>query len=239
MPAPPIRLIAGATLVLLGAGPVWAGVDPAAVFQKKCTSCHTFGGGDLVGPDLKGVTGRRTRAWLRAWIQSSERTIKSGDRVAVGLFDKYKQERMPDQALTVEEIDALLNYLAASGPDADRRAGTRSAASATPDDVERGRKLFAGTTRLASGGAACVSCHGVRDAAARAGGSFGGDLSRAYSRFQDTALSTFLQHPCFPRVPGIDTDRQLTDDEVFAVKAFLRHVDSSLTAAQSAKGGPR
>ena len=30
-----------------------------AIFDLKCKACHTVGSGDLVGPDLEGVTGRR------------------------------------------------------------------------------------------------------------------------------------------------------------------------------------
>ena len=32
-----------------------------AIFVQKCASCHTIGGGKLVGPDLKGVTATRPR----------------------------------------------------------------------------------------------------------------------------------------------------------------------------------
>jgi hypothetical protein len=41
------------------------------LFSRQCSSCHTIGKGDLVGPDLNGVTGRRDRAWLARFIRSS------------------------------------------------------------------------------------------------------------------------------------------------------------------------
>src|SRR5215467_15602236 len=50
-----------------------AGADPLlplsqqpgqAMFKKICAPCHTIGVGDRVGPDLRGVTQRRERAWL-------------------------------------------------------------------------------------------------------------------------------------------------------------------------------
>src|SRR3954468_18615382 len=31
---------------------------------KGCNGCHKIGGGKLVGPDLKGVTGRRDKEWI-------------------------------------------------------------------------------------------------------------------------------------------------------------------------------
>ena len=40
------------------------GEDGKELFQKECTSCHTIGGGDGAGPDLKGVAGRRSIEWL-------------------------------------------------------------------------------------------------------------------------------------------------------------------------------
>ena len=37
---------------------------PADEFKKLCISCHTIGGGRIVGPDLKDVHERKDRAWL-------------------------------------------------------------------------------------------------------------------------------------------------------------------------------
>src|SRR5205085_12606993 len=38
--------------------------EPANIFRKRCSACHTFGKGVKVGPDLKGVTARRQPDWL-------------------------------------------------------------------------------------------------------------------------------------------------------------------------------
>ena len=70
--------------ILFGSSAVEA--DPSTTFSRKCTACHTYGRGVLVGPDLKGVTERHTRQWLTAWISSSETVIRSGDPAAVALF---------------------------------------------------------------------------------------------------------------------------------------------------------
>src|SRR5262245_33999251 len=71
-------------------------LGPSTIFSNKCSTCHTFGKGDRIGPDLKGVTTRRTRAWLTAWIRSSEQLIKTGDKIATELFAIYQRQRMPD-----------------------------------------------------------------------------------------------------------------------------------------------
>ena len=136
-----------------------AAADPSATFARRCTSCHTFGHGVLVGPDLKGVTDRHPRQWLNAWIASSETLIRSGDPAATALFARFKSQRMPDQALSAAELSALIDYLAAGGPEADAQRKARRADSATAAEIDAGRALFVGDRALANGGAACFSCH--------------------------------------------------------------------------------
>src|SRR3982751_6578912 len=106
------RTAIGLFVVLCG-GVAFGAQDPAAVFAKKCSGCHTFGHGDRVGPDLKGVTDRRARPWLLAWIRSSQRMVIARDSTALTLFEKFKHERMPDQSLSEQEIGVLLDYFAA------------------------------------------------------------------------------------------------------------------------------
>ena len=200
--------------------------DPGGIFTRKCSSCHTFGKGDLVGPDLKGVTARHSRQWLTTWIASSEKAIESGDPAATALFRKYKQQRMPEQKFSPSELAALLDYLAAGGPEADARRKNRPADSATPAEIEMGRSLFVGRQPLASGGASCSSCHRVGETA-ETGGSLGPDLTRAYSRFQDRGLASLLARGCFPRVVNVPGRPSLTDQESFALRAFLRQTEAS------------
>ena len=213
--------------VVLCSGLAFGAQDPAAVFAKKCSGCHTFGHGDRVGPDLKGVTDRRSRAWLLAWIRSSQRLVTERDRTALTLFEKFKRERMPDQPLSEQEIGALLDYFAAGGPLTATAGRARHAATAGDAEIALGRDVFFGARSARSGGASCASCHAVQADSAPGGGTFGGDLTHVYSRFQDAALSDFLRRPCVPRaVPNQDA-APLTDEEAFAVKAFLFKVDRS------------
>jgi cytochrome c2 len=198
-----------------------AAADPSATFARRCTSCHTFGHGVLVGPDLKGVTDRHPRQWLNAWIASSETLIRSGDPAATALFARFKSQRMPDQALSAAELSALIDYLAAGGPEADAQRKARRADSATAAEIDAGRALFVGDRALANGGAACFSCHRLGAAVAH-GGTLGPDLSNVYARYQDRALSALLGRGCFPRARASMSPTTLTDDETFAVKAFLR-----------------
>ena len=47
------------------------GTQPGqAMYKKICAPCHTIGVGDKVGPDLRGVTERRDRAWLASYLRN-------------------------------------------------------------------------------------------------------------------------------------------------------------------------
>ena len=51
--------------VLLGTAAGARAEDPATDFKQSCVSCHTIGGGPLVGPDLKNVHEQIGRASCR------------------------------------------------------------------------------------------------------------------------------------------------------------------------------
>ena len=89
-----------------------------------------------------------------------------------------------------------------------------------------------GTVSLSSGGAPCASCHMVRESVAVRRATFGDDLTHVYSRFQDGALTTFLQRPCFPRVTPKGETPSLSEDEAFSIKAFLWQMDRDAASAR-------
>jgi cytochrome c2 len=204
--------------------PAHAAFDPAAVFEGNCGSCHSVGHGVVVGPDLRGVTGRHDTRWLYAFIRSSQAVIHSGDQSAVALYKQY-QKVMPDHAYSDAEIDTLLAFIQGGGPKA-RGEQIRDARSATPSEIERGRDLFLGNVTFARGGAACVDCHTAGTAQRFGGGSLASDLSRVYARYQDWGLHRALRQADFPLMRRIYADKPLNEDEVFAVKAFLQHAPS-------------
>lgn len=86
--------------------------DGAATFQSTCAACHTIGKGKLVGPDLAGVTERRSEDWLIKFVKSSQSLIKSGDKTADSLFQAYNQVMMPDHpSLDDAKIKEVLAYI--------------------------------------------------------------------------------------------------------------------------------
>jgi protein SCO1/2 len=81
------------------------------LFQSKCSACHSVGQGDKVGPDLAGVTARRSRAWLVRYISAPDELLAAGDPTAVALFHQYKQIRMPNLKLGASDVQDLLIFL--------------------------------------------------------------------------------------------------------------------------------
>jgi protein SCO1 len=81
------------------------------LFYTECGACHTIGGGDSIGPDLKGLSAIRDPKWFRRIIQVPESLIDEGDPLAVALFEKYKKVRMPNLHLDNEATDLLISYM--------------------------------------------------------------------------------------------------------------------------------
>jgi mono/diheme cytochrome c family protein len=203
--------------------------EAAAIFNTRCTACHTYGRGIKVGPDLKGVNERRKREWLLKFIHASSIVIKSGDPTARSLFAEFKQQRMPDWIdLSDKQINDILDYIGVGGPDI-KPIDERNAQMATAADVERGRKLFYGQEPTKYGAQACVNCHSAEGGGIK-GGALGPDLTTVYIRYQDIALTQFLRHPCFRWETHTPEGHYLSPMESFALKAFLR--ESAMGRAQ-------
>lgn len=115
-------------LFLLGAG--WGGISACgktpsatpgiqelpgkALFKAKaCYTCHGFGTGPMVGPDLKDLFARRDENWVRRFIMDPV-TMTQVDPIAQKLKAEYKTQ-MPKVAMTPTELDALIAYLKQAG----------------------------------------------------------------------------------------------------------------------------
>ena len=88
--------------------------DPAAVqgkvdFESKCLACHTLGQGDKLGPDLAGVTKRRSEDWLARFLKSPDQMLKT-DPDAQALLKRFNNVPMPNQNLTDAQVKQHLDY---------------------------------------------------------------------------------------------------------------------------------
>jgi protein SCO1/2 len=81
------------------------------LFESRCSSCHSIGQGDKIGPDLAGVTARRERAWLTRYIQVPDKVLAEGDPIATALFKQYKNVRMPNLRLGTDDVAGVLSYV--------------------------------------------------------------------------------------------------------------------------------
>jgi protein SCO1/2 len=81
------------------------------MFRTRCAACHTVGKGDSVGPDLAGLTTRREKAWVARYLREPDKMLAEKDPVATALFEKYQNVRMPNLALSPDEIAALLGQI--------------------------------------------------------------------------------------------------------------------------------
>ena len=96
----------------MSVNPVLAERGKSLFPNKGCSICHSIGGGrSLAGPDLLGVTDRRSVDWLKRWLQAPAAMYDS-DPVAKRLVRDAKGAKMPNLHLSDADIDALINYLA-------------------------------------------------------------------------------------------------------------------------------
>jgi cytochrome c551/c552 len=79
------------------------------LFQAKgCSACHTFGK-KMSGPDLAGVTTRRTAEWMENQILHPEVMTKT-DPISHQLFAEMALQ-MPNQGLTADEAKSVIEFL--------------------------------------------------------------------------------------------------------------------------------
>lgn len=84
------------------------------LFEQKCASCHTIGGGPRVGPDLHGAHQRRSEDWLIRFVTEPDRMVAEKDEVAVRLVEQFNRIVMPNLGLKEAEARALLGHIRAA-----------------------------------------------------------------------------------------------------------------------------
>lgn len=76
---------------------------------KGCAACHKVGGGRLVGPDLAGVTERRSPEFIIAMIVNPD-SMLANDETARQLLAEYFTP-MTNQGVDRQDARAMLEYL--------------------------------------------------------------------------------------------------------------------------------
>ena len=213
-------------------------------FENVCAPCHTIGGGRLVGPDLEGVSERRSEEWLISFVQHSQELVGAGDPDAVAIFEEYNGIPMPDQPFSDQEVRGILEYIrgAAAAPPAAAAAGPSQPAAteqATEEQILLGQSLFQGTTRLTNRGATCNSCHDLTNDAVIGGGTLARDLTTVFSRLGEPGVRAILGSPPFPVMLRAYEAKPLTDEEITALVGFLQQADAEQGLHQSRNYGAK
>ena len=196
-----------------------------ALFGTKCYSCHNIGSGDKTGPDLKGVTTRRTKEWLSEFINTPAAINSRGDANATQLFKKFSPTVMPDQALGQGQIDSILMMI----DDLTKKneifvpAGAKLSRAIAPGDVDGGWRLFMGRAKFQNGGAACISCHSIKGVGMFGGGTLGADLTSVNLKYRDPELIAILQNPAFPTMATQFSTHALSSEEIVQLFALFQN----------------
>lgn len=201
------------------------------IFKGTCAACHTIGKGRLVGPDLLNISEKRSPDWLIAFIQSSQNVIKSGDADAVAIYKEYSNLLMPDNALSNGQANAVLNYIKAASSGSDGGDSDVATADflekANHKDIDQGVLLFSGKKRLDNGGASCISCHSVKDDRVFSSGTLAKELTETYGIMGSAGVSAIIRSSPFPAMSETYKNNPLTEEEVFALTAYLKSVSDN------------
>jgi len=79
--------------------------------NRGCNSCHAIGK-KMAGPALAGLQARRSGEWIHRWLKETDVMLTS-DSTAMGMLAEWKNIKMPKQAFTDQDIDAILAYMSA------------------------------------------------------------------------------------------------------------------------------
>lgn len=81
------------------------------LFETQCVACHAVDQ-KLIGPALAGVDKRHSEEWLLKFIRNSQEMIKSGDPVALKLYEENNKLAMNSfEHLSDEQIRDILTYI--------------------------------------------------------------------------------------------------------------------------------
>lgn len=81
------------------------------IFKNRCSGCHNVNK-QVLGPALAKVYDRHSMDWITKFVQSSQTVIKSGDKEAVEVFEKFNQTPMPDHRdITNAQVESIVAYI--------------------------------------------------------------------------------------------------------------------------------
>ena len=196
-------------------------------FQQNCVTCHTIGGGRLIGPDLKEAVQQKDRAWLEHFVQDPEAVLNSGDPYALQLKKDANGIVMPKMpGVTPEMAKALLDMIEVKSklPKSSLAGVSISEQPFTANDVLTGTQIFLGKRKLSQGGPPCVSCHTLGSIGGFGGGRLGPDLTLVYQRLGGRkSLGAWLSAPATPTMQSVFRNHSLQSSEILPLLAVFEN----------------
>lgn len=190
--------------------------EVAGLFARRCSGCHSVGGGKLTGPDLIGAA-----AWAPAEIQQK---IKAMEKHVGPLTDNE-----------IGSLTALLKDMQAKARI--EKAGALLLASMlkslAPPSAELGSKLFTGELALRNGGPNCIGCHSVD----RWGGALGPDLTSVGQRMGPNALVSAILNSDYKVMRAIYRKTPVTEQEAIHLSKYFETIKDAKAAEKRKMSG--
>ena len=211
--------------------------EAAEFFHRNCKSCHTIGGGRLVGPDLKDVTKRKDAEWLKRFVQNPKAMLDSGDPYALQLRQDARGIVMPTipglSPIMAEELLEMITRESQSSITRFAGAGV-SDRPFTSADLQTGAAVFDGTRRLSAGGPPCISCHTLGTLHGMGGGRLGPDLTLVYERLGGRkSVGAWLSAPGASTMQAVFRQHPLQSDEILPLLAVFENASQKAQPANS------
>jgi cytochrome c2 len=124
-----LQLLAILSTVFISSSYAW---EAEKEWKTNCSTCHSIGMGDKIGPDLGGISKRRKMDWIVKFMQypdgmiqgdPEEKGYEKADPIAKALWVVYKKALMAEQDLTKDQIKKMIAYIdsKAKAPKADSK----------------------------------------------------------------------------------------------------------------------
>jgi len=203
--------------------------EGAEIYGNKCARCHQDDGLGVPGkyPPLAGNPDATDLDWVTEVV-----TNGLSGKVIMGVT--YEREmRGFEGILTPEEIQLVSAYaveLALHGASTPTDPSTPDPAPPiTETSASVGDNLFSGSTRLASGGPACIACHAAGEYDRLGGPGMAIDLNGIVDDYGESGFIDSIIDPIVPGMIAVFADQPISDQEAADLAAFLATTTADTT----------
>jgi hypothetical protein len=81
------------------------------LFFNNCFPCHSPSNYKTIGPGLAYSTSKYSEHWLYKWTTDCEKLIKSGDSLAIKIFNEYGHLAQPKFNLSEDDVKSIFKFI--------------------------------------------------------------------------------------------------------------------------------